>query len=80
MGKRTPIQNAPPKSLRATQGQGSREWSIWCVGWVGSVVRKGENSQSWREGGESWQGRPMKVDRDRRGVEGIYSSSMIEHG
>ena len=24
----TPIQNAPPKSLRATQGQGSREWSM----------------------------------------------------
>ena len=24
-GERTPIQKAPPKSLRATQGQGSRE-------------------------------------------------------
>ena len=24
----TPIQNAPPKSLRATQGQGSLEWSM----------------------------------------------------
>lgn len=24
----TPMQNAPPKSLRATQGQGSRVWSI----------------------------------------------------
>ena len=30
---RTPMQKAPPKSLRATQGQGSREWSI--------VVRRG---------------------------------------
>ena len=27
------MQKAPPKSLRATQGQGSREWSI--------VVRRG---------------------------------------
>ena len=27
-GGRTPMQKAPPKSLRATQGQGSREWSI----------------------------------------------------
>ena len=25
---RTPIANAPPKSLSATHGQGSREWSI----------------------------------------------------
>ena len=41
---RTPMQKAPPKSLKATHGQGSLEWSIECVGWVGSVVRKGENS------------------------------------
>lgn len=27
-GGLTPIQKAPPKSLRATQGQGSREWSM----------------------------------------------------
>ena len=41
---RTPMQKAPPKSLKATHGQGSLEWSIECVGRVGSVVRKGENS------------------------------------
>ena len=32
---RTPMQKAPPKSLSATQGQGSREWSI--------VVRRSGN-------------------------------------
>ena len=36
-GGRTPIQKAPPKSLRATQGQGSREWSI--------VVRRGDDCE-----------------------------------
>lgn len=34
---RTPMQKAPPKSLSATQGQGSREWSI--------VVERGADSR-----------------------------------
>lgn len=32
MGVRTPMQKAPPKSLRMTQGQGSRSWFIVAAG------------------------------------------------
>ncbi len=49
-GARTPIQKAPPKSLRATQGQGSREWSI--------VVRRGGDcggAAAGDGGGGAWR-------------------------
>ena len=35
-GVNTPMAKAPPKSLRTTHGQGSREWSI-----AGAVCREG---------------------------------------
>jgi len=45
------MQKAPPKSERATQGQGSREWSMVWEGKGGREVREGEG----RGGG--WRGR-----------------------
>ena len=55
-GGRTPMQKAPPKSLRATQGQGSREWSI--------VVRGGDcgGEAAGDGGGEAWR---VETDRVR---------------
>ena len=63
-GGLTPMQKAPPKSLRVTQGQGSREWSMmdkveWIVA-VGVSVVVDVNSKaagivtiSWRRDGLS---------------------------
>lgn len=54
----TPIQNAPPKSLRATQGQGSREWSMVAVGAPRAVALIG------RQGG-LWQWRKQRIDGEK---------------
>ena len=42
------MQKAPPKSLRATQGQGSREWSIW---WGAGGEGDGEAVEDGDRGG-----------------------------
>ena len=70
---RTPMQKAPPKSLKATHGQGSLEWSIECVGWVCNVARKGRkflelggSAESRRKGGR-W--RLVETDEGRRNTQ-----------
>lgn len=60
----TPMQNAPPKSLRATQGQGSREWSMTVVG-----GQKDTGRVESKRGSSSWLSRrlvAMAQDVERR--------------
>ena len=54
---RTPMQKAPPKSLRATQGQGSREWSI-------GGRRGGEGGGEAVEDGGGGRGGVRQVETD----------------
>lgn len=68
--QRTPIQNAPPKSDSATQGQGSLEWSRPCPSAIAKCVFRGSR----------WKGSEGRYARARvsivGGSDGIIGAAM----